>query len=90
MRILYIRWIREGAKEMIEGLRKVELKTLYTGDNPKLPSIASQSDRNSLITDKPRPKTNQYKELQKEGSKVANGRRWINDAPALVQAETGQ
>ena len=85
--------IREGAKEMIEGLRKsgIENIIMLTGDNPETAKhVANQIGitdyRANLL---PEDKINIIKELQKEGSKVAMVGDGINDAPALVQANIG-
>ncbi|TDE53372.1 heavy metal translocating P-type ATPase [Flavobacterium sp. GT3P67] len=85
--------IREGAKEMIEGLRKsgIENIIMLTGDNPETAKhVANQigiSDYRANLL--PEDKINIIKELQKEGSKVAMVGDGINDAPALVQANIG-
>jgi heavy metal translocating P-type ATPase len=85
--------IREGAKEMIEGLRKsgIENIIMLTGDNPETAKhVANQIGitdyRANLL---PEDKINIIKELQKDGSKVAMVGDGINDAPALVQANIG-
>lgn len=85
--------IREGAKEMIEGLRKsgIENIIMLTGDNPETAKhVANQIGitdyRANLL---PEDKINITKELQKDGSKVAMVGDGINDAPALVQANIG-
>ncbi len=85
--------IREGAKEMIEGLRLSGIKSIImlTGDNPQTAKhVANQIGitdyRANLL---PEDKINIIKELQKDGSKVAMVGDGINDAPALVQANIG-
>lgn len=85
--------IRDGAKEMIEGLRKsgIENIIMLTGDNPETAKhVANQIGitdyRANLL---PEDKINIIKELQKDGSKVAMVGDGINDAPALVQANIG-
>jgi heavy metal translocating P-type ATPase len=85
--------IREGAKEMIEGLRKSGIKNIVmlTGDNPQTAKyVADQIGitdyRANLL---PEDKINIIKELQKDGTKVAMVGDGINDAPALVQANIG-
>ncbi|MFV8361020.1 heavy metal translocating P-type ATPase [Flavobacterium sp. LS1P3] len=85
--------IREGAKEMIEGLRRsgIENIVMLTGDNPETAKhVANQIGitdfRANLL---PEDKINIIKELQKDGSKIAMVGDGINDAPALVQANIG-
>jgi heavy metal translocating P-type ATPase len=85
--------IREGAKEMIVGLRASGIKNIImlTGDNPETAKhVANQIGitdfRANLL---PEDKINIIKELQKEGTKVAMVGDGINDAPALVQANIG-
>ncbi|MEP6647651.1 MAG: HAD-IC family P-type ATPase, partial [Saprospiraceae bacterium] len=85
--------IREGAKEMITGLRKSGIKNIVmlTGDNPETAKHVSEQIgitdyRANLL---PEDKINIIKELQKSGSKVAMVGDGINDAPALVQANIG-
>nr|WP_314896725.1 cation-translocating P-type ATPase [uncultured Flavobacterium sp.] len=85
--------IREGAKEMIEGLRKNGIQNIImlTGDNPETAKhVANQIGitdfRANLL---PEDKINIIKELQKDGSKIAMVGDGINDAPALVQANIG-
>ena len=85
--------IREGAKEMIDGLRKSGIQNILmlTGDNPETAKhVANQIGitdfRANLL---PEDKINIIKELQKNGSKIAMVGDGINDAPALVQANIG-
>ena len=85
--------IREGAKEMITGLRESGINkiVMLTGDNPETAKhVADQIGitdyRANLL---PEDKINIIKELQKNGSKVAMVGDGINDAPALVQANIG-
>jgi heavy metal translocating P-type ATPase len=85
--------IREGAKEMIEGLRKsgIENIIMLTGDNPETAKhVANQIGitdyRANLL---PEDKIKIIKQLQKDGSKIAMVGDGINDAPALVQANIG-
>ncbi len=85
--------IREGAKDMIAGLRKSGVKNIVmlTGDNPETAKYVSDAIgitdyRANLL---PEDKINLIKELQKDGSKVAMVGDGINDAPALVQANIG-
>ena len=85
--------IREGAKEMIAGLRKSGIKeiVMLTGDNPEtakhVAELVGITDfRANLL---PEDKIKIVKELQGNGSKVAMVGDGINDAPALVQANIG-
>ena len=85
--------IREGAKEMITGLRKSGIKKIImlTGDNPETAKHVSEQIgitefKANLL---PEDKINVIKELQIDGSKVAMVGDGINDAPALVQANIG-
>lgn len=92
--ILYISdAIREGAKEMIEGLKQSGIKNIVmlTGDNPETAKHVSEQIgitdfRANLL---PEDKINIIKELQKGKNKVAMVGDGINDAPALVQANIG-
>ena len=85
--------IREGAKDMITGLRKSGIKNIVmlTGDNPETAKHVSEQigitefKANLLPEDKIRI----IKELQGTGAKVAMVGDGINDAPALVQANIG-
>ena len=85
--------IREGAKEMITGLRNSGIKNIImlTGDNPETAKHISEQIgitdyRADLLSEN---KINIIKELQKDGSKIAMVGDGINDAPALVQANIG-
>ena len=85
--------IREGAKEMVEGLRKSGVKNIImlTGDNAE---TAKNVSGKVGITDYyanllPEDKINIIKELQRNKEKVAMVGDGINDAPALVQANIG-
>ena len=85
--------IREGAKEVISGLRNSGIKNIVmlTGDNPETAKHVSEQIgitdfRANLL---PEDKISIIKELQKDGSKVAMVGDGINDAPALVQANIG-
>lgn len=85
--------IREGAKEMIAGLKKSGIKNIVmlTGDNPETAKHVSDQVgitefRANLL---PEDKINIIKELQRDGAKVGMVGDGINDAPALVQANIG-
>ncbi len=92
--ILYVSdAIRDGARDMITGLRKSGIKdiVMLTGDNPETAKyvadqIGIKDFRANLL---PEDKINIIKELQKNGSKVTMVGDGINDAPALVQANIG-
>ncbi len=85
--------IREGAKEMITGLKNSGVKNIVmlTGDNPETAKhVASEigiSDYRANLL--PEDKINIIKELQKDKTKIAMVGDGINDAPALVQANIG-
>jgi P-type E1-E2 ATPase len=86
--------IRDGAKDMVSGLRKSGIKNIImlTGDNPETAKhvadeVGITDYRANLL---PEDKISIIKELQKGGSeKVAMVGDGINDAPALVQANIG-
>lgn len=85
--------VRDGAKEMIEGLRKSGINNIVmlTGDNPETAKHVSEQVgitdfRANLL---PEDKIRIVKELQGSGVKVAMVGDGINDAPALVQANIG-
>lgn len=84
--------VRDGAKEMITGLKNSGLKriVMLTGDNPETAKHVSEQIgiteyKANLL---PEDKINIIKELQKEDKVVMVGD-GINDAPALVQANIG-
>ena len=85
--------IREGAKEMIGGLKKSGVKNLImlTGDNAETAKhVSSQVGINDFRANLlPEDKIRIVKELQDKGEKVAMVGDGINDAPSLVQANVG-
>lgn len=85
--------IREGAKQMVEELKKSGVKkiVMLTGDNPQTAKhVASQTGITDYKADMlPEDKINVIKELQSGKEKVAMVGDGINDAPALVQANIG-
>ncbi len=92
--ILYVSdAIREGAKEMIDGLRKSGVTNIImlTGDNEITAKHVSEQVgitdyRANLL---PEDKIRIVKQLQLQGDKVAMVGDGINDTPALVQANIG-
>jgi len=85
--------IKDGAKDMITGLRKSGIKNIImlTGDNPETAKyvadqIGIKDFRANLL---PEDKIKIIKEFQKNGTKVAMVGDGINDSPALVQANLG-
>lgn len=85
--------IREGAKEMIEGLKRsgVQNIVMLTGDNQQTAEYVAKEVgitefRANLL---PEDKIKQIKEFQEDGTKVAMVGDGINDAPALTQANVG-
>ncbi len=85
--------IREGAKEMVEGLRKSGIRNIImlTGDNPETARhVAEKVGITEFKADLlPEDKINAIKEMQAGGTKVAMVGDGINDAPALTQANVG-
>ena len=85
--------IREGAKEMVDGLKKsgIQKIVMLTGDNPETAKhVAEQIGITDYKADLlPEDKITIIKELQKDKTKVAMVGDGINDAPALVQANIG-
>ena len=85
--------IREGAKEMVDGLKKsgIQKIVMLTGDNAETAKhVAEQIGITDYKADLlPEDKITIIKELQKDKTKVAMVGDGINDAPALVQANIG-
>lgn len=84
--------IRDGAKALIEKLRKDSLKILMiTGDNKITANvIAKELGIGSVIAEvMPGGKSAEVKRLQAAGEKVVFVGDGINDAPSLVQADLG-
>lgn len=85
--------IREGAKEMVEGLRKSGIRNIImlTGDNPETARhVAEKVGITEFKADLlPEDKISAIKEMQAGGTKVAMVGDGINDAPALTQANVG-
>lgn len=84
--------IKSGAKEAIQKLHKLNIKTLMvTGDNKKtaqyIAKILGIDDVRAEVL--PKDKSDVIKELQKNGDKIAMVGDGINDAPALTQADVG-
>ena len=85
--------IREGAKEMITGLRQsgIQKIIMLTGDNMQTARHVSEQVgitdfRAELL---PEDKISIIRKLQRTGAKVAMVGDGINDAPALTQANIG-
>lgn len=84
--------VRLEAKETIENLKKLKIKTLMiTGDNKSTASaIAKQVGIDSFLSQVlPQEKSSQIESLQARGLKVAMVGDGINDAPALAVSDLG-
>ncbi len=84
--------IRDGAKESIENLGRMGLRTvLLTGDNrPAAESVAGRLMIKEVYAEVlPQDKVEIVRRLQREGRKVAFVGDGVNDGPALAAADVG-
>ncbi|HEY3273671.1 MAG TPA: cation-translocating P-type ATPase [Methanocella sp.] len=84
--------LREGAKESIENLGRMGLRTvLLTGDNrPAAESVAGKLMIKEVYAEVlPQDKVEIVRRLQREGRKVAFVGDGVNDGPALAAADVG-